>query len=56
VPDAAYYREQAARAQRLLTDSTDQLTRERLTVLAAEYLTKAQALDIGPAGSRPETM
>ena len=54
--DAAYYREQAARVQRLLNGVSDQLTRERLTVLAADYLAKAQTFDAGPAGTPPETI
>jgi hypothetical protein len=45
--DAAQYREKVARIHRLLNASTDQLTRERLTALAEEYLAKASALDAG---------
>ena len=54
--DAAYYREQAARAQRFLDTPLDPLTRARLTALAKEYLAKAQALDAGSTGNPPETM
>lgn len=43
--DAAHYREQAARAQRLFNAQTDQLTRERLAALADEYRAKAQAVE-----------
>jgi hypothetical protein len=35
---------------------TDQLTRERLSALLAEYLTKAQTLEAGPAANPPETI
>lgn len=54
--DAAYYLEQAARAQRLSTAMSDQLTRDRLAALAEDYLAKARALDAGPMGNPPETM
>jgi hypothetical protein len=54
--NAAYYREQLARAQRFLNTPPDALTRERLMALAAEYLAKAEALEAGPEGNSPETM
>jgi hypothetical protein len=54
--DAACFREQAARAQRLLNATTDRLTQERLAALAEEYETKARALEVGLTGTPPETM
>jgi hypothetical protein len=47
--DAVYYRAQALRTQRLVDAIADQTTRERLSALVAEYLTKAQSLEVQAA-------
>jgi hypothetical protein len=54
--DAAYFREQATRTQRLINAVSDQLTRERLEALVEEYLAKAHALDGEAAGYPSETL
>ena len=43
--EAARLREQAEKARRLARDTTDELTSARLTAMAEEYLSRAQALE-----------
>jgi hypothetical protein len=54
--DAAYYRQQAERAQRLIGALTDPTTRDRLSALVAEYLAKAQALEAASASNPTKSM
>jgi hypothetical protein len=54
--DAAYNRAQAERTQRLIDAIADQVTRERLSALVAEYLTKAQSLEAQAVANPFDTM
>ncbi len=50
--EAQYLREQAAKAQRMARQSIDQLTAERLSALAEEYIARAAEIERSPPLTR----
>jgi hypothetical protein len=52
--DSSYFREKAAQAFRLASDSTDPMLIVSLTELAAEYTERAKAIDALALGQDPQ--
>jgi hypothetical protein len=52
--DASYFREKAEQALRLARDCTDPMLAQSLTELAAEYLARADAIEILALGGDPQ--
>jgi hypothetical protein len=52
--DSAYFRDKAAQALRLASDSTDPMLQKSLTELAAEYTARAIAIEALTLGKDPD--